>query len=260
MPASARSLAAYGFYLSLLIGSSVQAGEAIITAQPTSPINSIPTTTVAPPTQPPVPLPAQVARATFTTGLAAREPINQVSHINAGQTVYYFTELTGLQGHVVTHRWEYNGQFQLGMQFPVGGERWRVQSSKSITPNMVGTWSVTVINDNGQILRQDTLSVDSAATPVPTPTPLTPPPLPDTGIPALPVVQPAPHATPPDTKATSQPTSPIIPAPAEPLTSIPPEQQKAPAHRNVETDKQDTPPTTTTTDEKKTPIWDSLKP
>lgn len=260
MPASARSLAAYGFCLSLLIGSSVQAEETIMTAQPTSPINSIPNTTVTPPVPIPAPLPAQVSRATFTTGLVAREPINQVSRINAGQTVYYFTELTGLQGHVVTHRWEYNGQFQLGMQFPVSGERWRVQSSKSITPNMVGTWSVTVINDNGQILRQDTLMVDSATTPVPTPIPLTPPPLPNAGIPALPAMQATPYATSPDSKTTSQPTSPIIPAPAEPLTTIPPEQQKAPAQRNRETDKPDAPPTIPATDEKKTPIWDSLKP
>ena len=254
MPASARSLAAYGFCLSLLIGLSVQAEETIMTTQPTSPINSIPNTTATPPVPAPAPLPAQVARATFTTGLVAREPINQVSRINAGQTVYYFTELTGLQGHVVTHRWEYNGQFQLGMQFPVSGERWRVQSSKSITSDMVGTWSVTVINDNGQILRRDTLIIDPTAIAVPAPIPLTPPPLPS-GIPVLPTLQPN---SPPTPLSTVQPTSPIIPAPAQPLTKIPNGSEKAPAQRQGETNTDKSSPSATETS--KTPIWDSLKP
>ena len=102
----------------------------------------------------------QVARAAFTTGITSREPDSQLARVSAGQTVYYFTELVGLQGHVITHRWEKDGAFQLGLQFPVGGQRWRVHSSKMMTPNLPGTWTVTVQNDDGTTLRQDTLVVD----------------------------------------------------------------------------------------------------
>lgn len=149
--------------------------------------------TVAPPAtssptptpQPPVAISApSVSRSTFTTAISGREPVDQLSHISAGQQVYYFTELNGLQGHVITHKWERDGAFQLGLQFPVGGSPWRVNSSKNITPNLAGSWTVTVQNDDGSILKQETLVVD-----------------------------------------------PVIPAPAQPLTQIPPDMQKTPAPR-----------------------------
>ena len=141
---------------------------------------TVPVTSTIPPTTAtpaPVVIPApQVARAAFTTGITAREPDSQLARISAGQTVYYFTELVGLQGHVITHRWEKDGAFQLGLQFPVGGQRWRVHSSKTITPDLPGTWTVTVQNDDGTVLRQDTLVVDPIIpTDNATPTTIAPP-------------------------------------------------------------------------------------
>ncbi|WGZ93747.1 MAG: DUF2914 domain-containing protein [Candidatus Thiothrix putei] len=138
-----------------------------------APIISHPTTipAAAPPAPSVAPQP-QVARATFTTNISAREPANAVTRISAGQTVYYFTELVGLQGRVITHRWEKDGTFQLGLQFPVGGQRWRVHSNKTIPPTLPGTWTVTVLNDDGSTLRQDTLIVDPITPSEPTPTPV----------------------------------------------------------------------------------------
>jgi Tfp pilus assembly protein FimV len=130
----------------------------------------------------------QVTRSTFTTAISGREPVDQLTHIQAGQQVYYFTELSGLQGRVITHKWEKDGAFQLGMQFPVGGERWRVQSSKSISPTMAGVWTVTVLNEDGTILKQDTLLVDpSVAAPASSPT--------EPATPAVPTPAPAPTST-----------------------------------------------------------------
>lgn len=181
-------------------------------------------------TPPPVPAPTgvvqtvpapQVARSAFTTGITAHEPDSQLARISAGQTVYYFTELVGLQGHVITHRWEKDGAFQLGLQFPVGGQRWRVHSSKNITSNLPGIWTVTVQSDDGAILRQDTLVVD----------------------PVMPV--PAPLA------------APVIPTPTQPLTNIPPELRKEPAPRPAPATAPETMPETGA--EKTTqPIWDTL--
>ena len=174
-----------------------------------APINPIPPVTAptpaAPPSAPsvaaspaPVTSPAAVTtapgvtRSAFTSAIAAREPTNQLTRINAGQQVYYFTELVGLQGRVVNHRWERDGAFQLGLQFPVTGSPWRVHSSKNISPNLPGTWTVTVQNDDGTILKRETLIVDPVVANVPTP---------------------------------------VIPPPAQPLTAIPPELQRQPAER-----------------------------
>ncbi|MBO0613200.1 DUF2914 domain-containing protein [Thiothrix fructosivorans] len=166
----------------------------------------------------------QVARAAFTTGITAREPDSQLARVSAGQTVYYFTELVGLQGHVITHRWEKDGAFQLGLQFPVGGQRWRVHSSKMMTPNLPGTWTVTVQNDDGTTLRQDTLVVDPIMPVEPT-------------IPTAAPVIPAPATL-----------TPAIPAPAQPLTEIPPEIRKEPIDR----------PTAVTPTTDSQAIWDKL--
>lgn len=113
---------------------------------------------------PPAPQAAlgKVSRSTFTSSILAREPIDTLNQIPAGQKVHYFTELSELQGHIVTHQWERDGVFQLGLQFPVGGPRWRVHSTKTIGPNMVGTWTVTVKTNDGLILLKDQLVVTDA--------------------------------------------------------------------------------------------------
>jgi hypothetical protein len=148
----------------------------------------------------------------FTSSIVGREPVDQLTQTNAGQQIYYFTELVGLQGHVITHKWERDGAFQLGLQFPVSGSPWRVNSSKSISPSLPGTWTVTVLNDDGSILHRDTLVVNPANMPVAPPVPATPAPA-STSMPAAP------------------PAQPVIPPPAQPLTNIPPEMQRQPAPR-----------------------------
>jgi len=102
---------------------------------------------------------AQVSRSAFTSNMMNREPVDQLSTAQTGQVINYFSELRGLQGHVITHRWEHNGQFKLGMQFPVNGQRWRVHSSKTLHSNTAGTWTVSVVNDDGSVLKKDTLTV-----------------------------------------------------------------------------------------------------
>lgn len=177
------------------------------------PANPPPPAATAPATPtPPAATAPQVARSAFTTSINAREPVDQLARISAGQQVYYFTELVGLQGHVVTHRWEKDGAFQLGLQFPVGAERWRVHSNKNIATDLPGTWTVTVQNDDGSILKQDTLVVD----PVMPATPATPPaasPAPAQPAPAQP---PANSPTPEAGQEAAPPATPTPTAPASP--------------------------------------------
>ncbi|HRJ51167.1 MAG TPA: DUF2914 domain-containing protein [Candidatus Thiothrix moscowensis] len=199
----------------------------IITPPPAS-TNPAPTTPAPVTPTPGILSQPAVTRSAFTSAISGREPVDQLSRISAGQQMYYFTELTGLQGHVITHKWERNGAFQLGLQFPVEGSPWRVHSSKSIAPNLPGTWTVTVQNDDGSILKQESLQVE----------------------PVMPSAEP-----------------PTIPAPAQPLTPIPPALQKPPVNPAPapETPNPDTKPPVTGTPSWESPaktdkpIWETLR-
>lgn len=96
-----------------------------------------------------------VSRGVFTTDIVNKEPVSQLSEINSGvDRVYYFTELLGLKGHKITHRWEYNGQVLAAITFEVGADRWRTWSSKNMVSSWVGTWRVTVLDEGGNIIEQ----------------------------------------------------------------------------------------------------------
>lgn len=96
----------------------------------------------------------EVRRAVFTTAVQDREPVDNVSRVPAGtETVYFFTELHGMQGRTITHRWSYNGTVMAEVSFQVRGPRWRVYSSKNFLPAWVGRWRVEVIDGDGNVVR-----------------------------------------------------------------------------------------------------------
>jgi serine/threonine protein kinase len=104
-----------------------------------------------------------VARAQFTRGIEAREPINRVEsvvHADGQQLIrlFYFTDLRNLRGETVTHRWEHKGQPAAEVHFQIGGNRWRIYSSKNLTPSMVGQWRVVVTDSRGNQLKTDTIN------------------------------------------------------------------------------------------------------
>jgi len=95
----------------------------------------------------------EVVRAQFTTAITEREPADDVSQLAADVTqVYFFTELRGMSGQRIVHRWEYNGQVMAEVGFDVGSNRWRVWSSKSLMPVWPGAWKVSVLNASGEVL------------------------------------------------------------------------------------------------------------
>lgn len=97
-----------------------------------------------------------VARAQFTTGIETREPADRVTELgNSHSEVYFFTELTDLDGHTVTHRWEHGGEIMAEVSFDVRGPRWRVWSSKQLLPNWTGEWTVAVVDEAGTILAEE---------------------------------------------------------------------------------------------------------
>ena len=91
-----------------------------------------------------------VARAQFTIGVDNREPVLMVTSISADSydSISFFTELTDLNGHTVTHQWMFNDKVMFEKSFEVGGARWRVWTSKTLIPSWTGTWTVNVLDDD----------------------------------------------------------------------------------------------------------------
>ncbi len=105
-----------------------------------------------------------VARATLTTGVVNREPIDRISTIASDKSrVYYFTELQGMAGQSITHRWEHNGKVVSEVKLDVGGPHWRAYSSKTLDPSLIGDWKVSVIDANGSTVSANTFTYTTAA-------------------------------------------------------------------------------------------------
>lgn len=96
-----------------------------------------------------------VSRAQFTTGIKQREPIDRVGPVipakgNGIKQIYYFTEIKGMRGETLTHRWEREGQVVAEVQLQIGSNQWRTYSRKNLTPAMTGGWRVVVIDSQGK--------------------------------------------------------------------------------------------------------------
>lgn len=105
-----------------------------------------------------------VARATFTKGIAEREPMDTISTLGTNdKKIYYFSELRDMAGQTVTHRWEHDGKIMAEVPFTVNGNRWRVFSSKNLEEGWQGEWKVSVIDQSGGTLAVNTFSYEKEA-------------------------------------------------------------------------------------------------
>ena len=96
----------------------------------------------------------EVTRAIFTIGVDNREPVIQVDSINSDTLtkISFFTELSNLEGHTVTHQWIYNDKIMFEKSFEVKGGRWRVWTSKAFQPDWSGIWIVNVLDTDRSLL------------------------------------------------------------------------------------------------------------
>ncbi len=100
-----------------------------------------------------------VARAQFTSAMIDREPADNLTSIGVGAArAYFFTELRNMDGQTVTHRWTYNGEVKASVEFNVRGPRWRVHSSKNMTSEWTGDWTVDVLDGSGNVVATRTLT------------------------------------------------------------------------------------------------------
>lgn len=104
-----------------------------------------------------------VARAQFTNAIQDREPVDKVSNLLNDKTrVYFFSEIKDAADQKITHRWEHDGKVMSETSFDVGGNRWRVYSSKNLDPSWTGEWKVSVVDEAGSTLGADTFTYEAA--------------------------------------------------------------------------------------------------
>ena len=99
-----------------------------------------------------------VARSTFTSAVVKREPIDHITTVDSNRPfAYFFTELKGMAGQTVTHRWEHNGETIAEQQFKVGAPKWRVWSLRVLPPQRLGQWTVSVVNALDEVVHRSRL-------------------------------------------------------------------------------------------------------
>ena len=95
-----------------------------------------------------------VSRDTFTTGMKNGEPADCRQTAFADEDVlYYFTELTDMDGQRVAHEWYLDSKLVMREEFDVAGKRRKVYSRRKFTPVDVGMWEVRVVTGSGEVLR-----------------------------------------------------------------------------------------------------------
>ena len=103
--------------------------------------------------------PGAVENATFTSGIDNGAPIDFRQEFDANTTViYFYTEVVGLPGQTVTHRWKREGKVIREVAFPVKGSRQAVWSKSQMKPEWTGDWTVEVVNEHGEVIGEQSFS------------------------------------------------------------------------------------------------------
>ncbi len=101
----------------------------------------------------------RVVLATFTTEISDREPVDDVSFLGSDKrVVYFFTDLRNMKGQTIRHVWTYEDNEMGSVEFVVKGDRWRFWSSKQLLPAWLGSWSVSVLNDEDEVLATESFT------------------------------------------------------------------------------------------------------
>jgi hypothetical protein len=111
-----------------------------------------------------------VRRAILAEGVEDHEPtvvLESLVPIGHGmiRSLFFFTELRGLGGERIRHRWNYLDNTLAEVPFDVQADgRWRVYSSKQVSSDQTGRWTVEVVAADGSVL--STLSFEVEQTDV----------------------------------------------------------------------------------------------
>jgi len=93
--------------------------------------------------------------------VASRQAQPLPEKLEAGQTIYAFTTVTGPGGGFVEHVWSCNGKEVSHQYLPIGqSKRWRTWSRHKL---VAGQYSVQVLGPKGAVLEETSFEVAPAA-------------------------------------------------------------------------------------------------
>lgn len=95
-----------------------------------------------------------VARMAITTGLDGDYyPVSNLSSVDStiGRVLFY-TEINGIPGIPVAHRWIRQGVLVATIVLPVNASYVRVWSYLNVDSSMIGNWEAQVVDINGYVL------------------------------------------------------------------------------------------------------------
>ena len=93
--------------------------------------------------------------------VASRQAQPLPEKLEAGQTIYAYTTITGPGGGFVEHVWTCNGKEVSRQYLPVGqSKRWRTWSKHKLT---AGQYNVQVLGPKGAVLQETSFEVAPAA-------------------------------------------------------------------------------------------------
>ncbi|MGH8415434.1 MAG: DUF2914 domain-containing protein [Gammaproteobacteria bacterium] len=148
----------------MLLGTGIagaQTTPAAATAMPAAPAaNAMP---AAPAATAAAAATASLGQAQFTTAVNNREPADDISTLDDSHNqVFFFSVLKGAAGQTITHRWVFDGKTMAEVKFEPKANHWRVWSNKTLLPSQTGTWTVDVVDGNGNVLGSKTFDYTKA--------------------------------------------------------------------------------------------------
>ncbi|PIE41025.1 MAG: hypothetical protein CSA49_05505 [Gammaproteobacteria bacterium] len=106
---------------------------------------------------------AAIKRAKLTAQVSRKEPGDSLPYHLAVDPqglskVYFYTEVVGQAGKTHYHHWYRNGKLKAKVPIAIGGNRWRCYSSKYLTQQQAGEWTVKVIDAKGRLLAKSSFN------------------------------------------------------------------------------------------------------
>jgi hypothetical protein len=94
-----------------------------------------------------------VGISTFTSGVSNGEPIDyRQEFFNNTPVVFFYSELLGLSGQTVRHRWSLEGKPMQEVAIEVTRARQTAWSKSVMQPEWTGNWTVEVVDQAGKVL------------------------------------------------------------------------------------------------------------
>jgi hypothetical protein len=115
---------------------------------------------------------ASANKLTFTSAVNNHEPADDLSTLDNSHTrIFFYAVLNNAQDQEITFRWSYNGVTQAEVKQTPKYPHFRTYTSKELDPSKLGTWTVEILDADGNSLGKKTFEYTKADAAAATPAP-----------------------------------------------------------------------------------------